>query len=198
MGDHFIQEHPDAGVNFYTNDKEIQDREVRKRVNPLKQLLEKYQRFECRGKIRQAYEKTLSKLKYPWDGTVQNFDNVSCSRANCPELNNKTYNDLHIPTSFKTTVESWSSSTLKVKCPKCSVTDRPRIRRQKIKVATSPVGAFCLNACWPICFMPFLMSKPSTLDIYCRHCGFFMGEYDRATGRLLCRCKTEGKELSGG
>ncbi|CAH1986168.1 unnamed protein product [Acanthoscelides obtectus] len=154
MGDHFIQEHPDAGVNFYTNDKEIQDREVRKRV--------------------------------------------SCSRANCPELNNKTYNDLHIPTSFKTTVESWSSSTLKVKCPKCSVTDRPRIRRQKIKVATSPVGAFCLNACWPICFMPFLMSKPSTLDIYCRHCGFFMGEYDRATGRLLCRCKTEGKELSGG
>nr|CAH7724406.1 unnamed protein product [Callosobruchus chinensis] len=25
LSDHFIQEHPEAGVNFYTNDKEIKE-----------------------------------------------------------------------------------------------------------------------------------------------------------------------------
>nr|CAH7724407.1 unnamed protein product [Callosobruchus chinensis] len=157
LGDHFIQEHPEAGVNFYTNDKEI------------KEIARK--------------EMDIQERK-------------SCSRANCPEYNNRSSNELNKDAhAFRTTVESWNSSTLKVRCPKCNVTDKPCIRKQKNKLATSPVGAFFMNTCWPICFMPFLMPHSSTLDLYCKHCGFFMGEYNRATGKLLCRCKTEGKKL---
>ncbi|VEN37502.1 unnamed protein product [Callosobruchus maculatus] len=202
LGEHFVQQHPDAGVNFYTNDKEIKEitrkeREVQKTGNLRQQLTEKFKQFGCREKLRKASEKVcLPRLEHLCR-TVRNFDNKSCSRSNCPEFNNRSSNGLNKGAhAFRTTVESWNSSTLKVKCPKCNVTDRPCIRKQKNKIATSSVGAFCMNTCWPICFMPFLMPQSSTLDLYCKHCGFFMGEYNRATGKLLCRCKSEGKKLT--
>ncbi|XP_018566490.1 lipopolysaccharide-induced tumor necrosis factor-alpha factor homolog [Anoplophora glabripennis] len=85
---------------------------------------------------------------------------------------------------FKTTIETWKPGPLNVICPLCGKEDRPCIRKQRNKVAYTQFGALCMVTCWPICFLPFLMSQSSTIHLYCRHCGALIGEYNRQTGTL--------------
>ncbi|XP_023024470.2 uncharacterized protein, partial [Leptinotarsa decemlineata] len=97
---------------------------------------------------------------------------------------------------FKTTVETWKPGPVKVICPKCKINDRPCIRKQRNKVAYTALGAFFILTCWPLCFIPFLMPKGSTVDLFCKHCGNYLGEYNRATGSLKCACKLRDKKTS--
>ncbi|KAJ8925112.1 hypothetical protein NQ315_001293, partial [Exocentrus adspersus] len=85
---------------------------------------------------------------------------------------------------FKTTVETWKPGPMRIICPACGKEDRPCIRKQRNKVAYTQLGAMCMVSCWPICFLPFLMPQASDIHLYCKHCGAFVGEYDRKTGNL--------------
>ncbi|CAG9769903.1 unnamed protein product [Ceutorhynchus assimilis] len=87
---------------------------------------------------------------------------------------------------FKTSVETWKPGPLRVSCPHCGALARPCIRRQRNRVAYSPLGAFCLLVCWPVCFLPFLMPESSQIQLFCKECGAFLGEYDRKSGRMKC------------
>ncbi|KAH1002346.1 uncharacterized protein LOC109535911 [Dendroctonus ponderosae] len=95
---------------------------------------------------------------------------------------------------FKTTVETWKPGPLRVMCPQCANLDRPCIRRQRNRVAYSPLGALCLLVCWPVCFLPFLMPQSSQIQLFCKQCGAFLGEYDRKSGRMQCPpCPAKGQ-----
>ncbi|CAH1170274.1 unnamed protein product [Phaedon cochleariae] len=97
---------------------------------------------------------------------------------------------------FKTTVESWKPGPVKIICPKCRRKDRPCIRKQRNKVAYSSLGAFCMLTCWPICFLPFLIPNGSVLELFCKHCGTLLGEYDRKTGTIKCVCNRNADDLT--
>ncbi|KAG5892930.1 hypothetical protein JTB14_006244 [Gonioctena quinquepunctata] len=95
---------------------------------------------------------------------------------------------------YKTTVETWGSGPFKVICPKCKRKARPCIRKQKNKVAHTCLGAFFMMTCWPICFLPFLLPNAGSVDFFCRHCGTYLGEYNKATGTLKCACQRKDKK----
>ncbi|KAJ8956988.1 hypothetical protein NQ318_012153, partial [Aromia moschata] len=96
---------------------------------------------------------------------------------------------------YKTTVETWRPGPLKVTCPVCNQEDRPCIRKQRNKVAYSSLGALCMLSCWPLCFLPFLMPGGSKIQLYCKHCGTYLGEYNRKTGQLTTCCTDRNKKL---
>ncbi|XP_066249089.1 uncharacterized protein [Euwallacea similis] len=142
-------------------------------------------------------------LKHPNVEVIHFFNNNLCHCHSSSSGNNLStgprtsmpckFQSLHKPKDrltskcfFKTTVETWKPGPLKVVCPYCSALDRPCIHRQRNKVAYSPIGALCLLVCWPVCFMPFLMPESSQIQLFCKKCGAFLGEYDRKTGRMKC------------
>ncbi|KAL1516819.1 hypothetical protein ABEB36_000671 [Hypothenemus hampei] len=93
---------------------------------------------------------------------------------------------------FETSVETWKPGPLRVICPHCFNIDRPCIRIQRNRVAYSPLGALCLLVCWPICFMPFMMSQ-TQISLFCKKCGAFLGEYDQKSGHMKCPpCAAQG------
>ncbi|XP_030766133.1 lipopolysaccharide-induced tumor necrosis factor-alpha factor-like [Sitophilus oryzae] len=92
---------------------------------------------------------------------------------------------------YKTTVETWKPGPLRVTCPRCKYVDRPCVRQKRNRVAYSPIGALCLLVCWPVCFLPFLMSEGSQIQLFCKRCGAFLGEYDRKTGQMRCPCPAD-------
>ncbi|XP_063911443.1 uncharacterized protein LOC135128464 [Zophobas morio] len=86
---------------------------------------------------------------------------------------------------YKTTIESWRPGVNQLTCPKCGNAEQPYIRKQRNKVAYNSLGAFFLLGCWPLCFLPMLMSGGSNTIICCRKCGYCFGTYDKKKGKLI-------------
>ncbi|XP_050300910.1 uncharacterized protein LOC126739323 isoform X3 [Anthonomus grandis grandis] len=96
-------------------------------------------------------------------------------RCSCPDVRAKSQDKFgKSKCIFKTSVETWRPGPLRVTCPHCSAIDRPCIRRQRNRVAYSPLGALCLLVCWPVCFLPFLMPESSQIQLFCKKCGAFL------------------------
>ncbi|CAH1099839.1 unnamed protein product [Psylliodes chrysocephalus] len=87
-------------------------------------------------------------------------------------------------TVLSTTVESWKESSLRVRCPNCNLMDRPHIRKRITNVVDKPLGIFLLFTCWPICFFPFLTPHNEEMELFCRNCGYNMG--DQIQGKCTC------------
>ncbi|CAG9836613.1 unnamed protein product [Diabrotica balteata] len=95
---------------------------------------------------------------------------------------------------YKTTVETWKPAQLELACPQCRKKGQPSMRRHKNKFTNTSLGAFCMLSCWPACFLPFIVQKKSIVELYCKNCGTFLGEYNRATGTLSCICSKWNKK----
>ncbi|CAG9836612.1 unnamed protein product [Diabrotica balteata] len=94
----------------------------------------------------------------------------------------------------KARVETWKPAQLELACPQCRKKGQPSMRRHKNKFTNTSLGAFCMLSCWPACFLPFIVQKKSIVELYCKNCGTFLGEYNRATGTLSCICSKWNKK----
>ncbi|GJQ70751.1 hypothetical protein Trydic_g683 [Trypoxylus dichotomus] len=95
---------------------------------------------------------------------------------------------------YKTTVETWRQGVIPQECPNCGMTGHPLIRKQRNKVSRNSFGTLCLVGCWPLCFLPFLLSGSDTMYLFCQECGYFLGTYDRKTGRIHHSCPIDSTE----
>ncbi|XP_057662918.1 uncharacterized protein LOC130897946 [Diorhabda carinulata] len=86
---------------------------------------------------------------------------------------------------YKTTVETWNPSQMKMECPRCQKQDKPCIRSNKNRASRNYLKALCMLSCWPVCFLPFAAKRNNVVELYCKYCRCVIAEYNRATGALL-------------
>ncbi|KAF5301712.1 hypothetical protein FQA39_LY10643 [Lamprigera yunnana] len=85
---------------------------------------------------------------------------------------------------YRATVETWKPGIAVIQCSSCGRSARPIVRKQQNKVAESALGAACLLGCWPLCFLPFILSGSHIMNIHCKFCGQYLGTFDRKTGEM--------------
>lgn len=85
--------------------------------------------------------------------------------------------------SYRTAIESWRPGQTRVHCERCGRTGLPTVRRVSERASRNPMGAACMLAMWPLCFLPCWFPAPAMESVHCGRCGRRMGIYDGRTGR---------------
>ncbi|KAH8269411.1 hypothetical protein KR018_002505, partial [Drosophila ironensis] len=78
---------------------------------------------------------------------------------------------------YKISIKSWTPTDGYLFCPKCSCTRRPLL-----KISQGPDTGCCASyvvACWPLCFLPCLLTPDNKEYLHCANCNVFLGVYDR-------------------
>lgn len=85
--------------------------------------------------------------------------------------------------SYRTAIESWRPGQTSVHCERCGRIGLPTVRRVSERAARNPMGAACMLAMWPLCFLPCWFPAPAMESVHCGRCGWRLGIYDGRTGR---------------
>ncbi|KAH8233076.1 hypothetical protein KR026_003880 [Drosophila bipectinata] len=81
---------------------------------------------------------------------------------------------------YKTTINRWTPTDGFIFCPRCGCCRRPLVKSSSEMVSTGCCVA-CIVSCWPLCFLPCLLSPDNREYLYCSNCRAFLGLYDRET-----------------
>lgn len=87
---------------------------------------------------------------------------------------------------YKTSIESWRPvGDNKVTCPRCQSFCRPTVRAQRTHTTDSSIVSGFLMACWPMCFSPFYLPKPTFENLHCPVCNYHLGVYDHLQQKVV-------------
>ncbi|XP_017044387.1 uncharacterized protein LOC108090287 [Drosophila ficusphila] len=90
----------------------------------------------------------------------------------CPTPSDKTTEQRRYR--YRASMERWSPAEGRLFCPCCGCSRRPLI-----KAVSEIEDSGCWASCWPLCFLPCLMSSDNREYLYCSNCRTFLGIYDR-------------------
>ncbi|EDW91960.1 uncharacterized protein LOC6531445 [Drosophila yakuba] len=84
----------------------------------------------------------------------------------------------HRRSCYRASIERWAPAEGRIFCPCCATSKRPMIKAAT-EISNSGCCAAWAVACWPLCFLPCLMSSDNKEYLYCSNCRAFLGIYDR-------------------
>ncbi|KAH8337799.1 hypothetical protein KR067_004231 [Drosophila pandora] len=97
--------------------------------------------------------------------------------SSCPEPN--VYPPEQVRQSrYKASIERWVPTDGFIYCPRCGCSRRPLVKASS-EIGNSGCCANCIVSCWPLCFLPCLLSPDNREYLYCNNCRTFLGIYDR-------------------
>lgn len=79
---------------------------------------------------------------------------------------------------YKASIERWVPTDGFIYCPRCGCSRRPLVKAAS-EIGNSGCCAACIVSCWPLCFLPCLLSPDNREYLYCMNCRTFLGIYDR-------------------
>ncbi|XP_016928205.2 uncharacterized protein [Drosophila suzukii] len=84
----------------------------------------------------------------------------------------------HRRSCYRASIERWAPAEGRIFCPCCACSKRPLIKAASEIVDNGCCAAWVVS-CWPLCFLPCLMSSDNKEYLYCSNCRTFLGIYDR-------------------
>nr|XP_050853879.1 uncharacterized protein LOC127065493 isoform X2 [Vespula vulgaris] len=84
---------------------------------------------------------------------------------------------------YTTRVDTWKSHDEKKICPQCRKELVPALHTRRHNLTTSHMAATCLLGCWPLCFVPLMLSRERQVRLVCPFCGHNYGNYAQAENK---------------
>ncbi|XP_035731017.1 uncharacterized protein LOC118445520 isoform X1 [Vespa mandarinia] len=84
---------------------------------------------------------------------------------------------------FSTRVETWKYHDKSLLCPVCNEDALPIVFTKRHMFSSSRLGATCLLGCWPLCFVPLMLSRERQVRLVCPLCGHNYGNYAQAENK---------------
>ncbi|KAF7397724.1 hypothetical protein HZH68_008946 [Vespula germanica] len=84
---------------------------------------------------------------------------------------------------FSTRVETWKYHDKSLLCPVCNEDALPIVFTKRHMFSSSRLGATCLLGCWPLCFVPLMLSRERQVRLVCPFCGHNYGNYAQAENK---------------
>lgn len=79
---------------------------------------------------------------------------------------------------YRASIERWALAEGRIFCPCCATSRRPLIKAAT-EISNNGCCAAWVVSCWPLCFLPCLMSADNNEYLYCANCRAFLGIYNR-------------------
>ncbi|XP_033154553.1 uncharacterized protein LOC117137288 [Drosophila mauritiana] len=84
----------------------------------------------------------------------------------------------HRRSCYRASIERWTPAEGRIFCPCCASSRRPLIKAAT-EISNNGCCAAWVVSCWPLCFLPCLISADNNEYLYCSNCRAFLGIYDR-------------------
>ncbi|KAH8400927.1 hypothetical protein KR009_001826, partial [Drosophila setifemur] len=137
----------------------------------------KYMAKKNMGSARNSIPMSTDRKDTPRDQSPSAYSASSKDQGSCSRSQKE---QRHRKQCYKASIERWAPTEGLIFCPSCGCSRRPMVKAASELVNTGCCAA-CVISCWPLCFLPCLLSPENREYLYCSNCRCFLGIYDRDT-----------------